>query len=310
MGVEGIMDLKKIKEIFDKNNLQLELFFTKKNRNNYESFSPNVSMDILFELKNTIKPLLEKYFDMEQVSYSPIGYMSETIEICNTEYVEDLEKILESFKNADKTNTNIDFNDLSFYCFRIKELNNSEDFDIKIFRKLTKFKKLASKGIVAHFSGNTLNKLEEKIIGLDGGIDLLVFNDNILILEHHSMERIFCLEEKFVTTASNFLEIVSTKSFINNFDNFKKDCLESKLYSKILTKMMSENIDIDRISVNFENVKKVIQDFNLDLQIDETSDVPHLIYSNKTQIKGIIRIMRDAYFESLINKEKGVNDKI
>ena len=74
--------------------------------------------------------------------------------------------------------------------------------------------------------------------------------------------------------------------------------------------MMNENIDIDKISVNFENVKKVIQDFNLDLQIDETSDIPHLIYSNKAQIKGIIRIMRDAYFESLINKEKGVNDKI
>ena len=29
------MDLKKIKEIFDKNDLQLELFFNKKNKNNY-----------------------------------------------------------------------------------------------------------------------------------------------------------------------------------------------------------------------------------------------------------------------------------
>lgn len=61
-----------------------------------------------------------------------------------------------------------------------------------------------SKGIIARFNGNTLNKIESKLIGIDGEVDFIIIDDDILILSHYSLERIFNLDEQFRDTASDF----------------------------------------------------------------------------------------------------------
>ena len=47
------------------------------------------------------------------------------------------------------------------------------------------------------FKGNQLNKIDSQILGIDGDMDLIVYKEEILILNHISLERIFKIEEQY-----------------------------------------------------------------------------------------------------------------
>ncbi|MFR7761243.1 MAG: Kiwa anti-phage protein KwaB-like domain-containing protein, partial [Peptoniphilus grossensis] len=168
------------------NDLEFNLFFSRKLRNgNYVSFSPNIDAQIFDDLLNLIIDYIETFSEKEIVEYNPTGYKDGTIETCETSYINHYNSIIESFNNSDHVETEIDPDNYNFYTFEIKKEDDSFP-NIKIFRRVTKFKKLHSKGIIARFNGNTLNKIESKLIGIDGEVDFIVIDDNIIILSHYS----------------------------------------------------------------------------------------------------------------------------
>ncbi|MDK4472286.1 DUF4868 domain-containing protein [Fusobacterium necrophorum] len=304
------MDLRAIIQYLGQENLVYDMYFSRKLKSGYESFSPNIDNQIFEDVLNLILDNLNIYVSLEQTSYNPTGYRDGTVEICDVEYVGNYEDILQSFIIADNVETEIDPDNFSFYCFTIKNKEGiGEEFEIKFFRRVTKFKKLSTRGILARFSGNRLNKMESKVIGLDGDIDLIVFNGQILTLSHFSLERIFSLQDKFMDNAEQFLEKIAEKPLIQNFDDFKIDCLHDARFTKILTKMSDESIDMSLLIERFDYIKKTIDMFELPIEIEE-GDTPKIIYSDKSQIYDILRILRDCYYISLIKQEKGVDNKI
>lgn len=303
------MDLNKLKTKLNEDDLTFELFFTRKLRNgNYVSFSPNIDVQIYDDLLTLIIEYLEKFEDKELVEYNPTGYKDGTIETCEVSYVNDYVKVLDSFNDSDKVETEIDPDNYNFYTLSITKDNDSQFPEIKIFRRVTKFKKLHSKGIIARFNGNTLNKIESKLIGIDGEVDFIVINDRIFILSHYSLERIFNLDEQFRDTASEFLSQEGLSEGITNFESFYDDCLNDGRYRKTLTKMTNENIDIVKTYENHENIIMTIDMFNLEINYREES-VFSIVYEEKNQIMDILRILRDSYYRSLINEQIGVDDK-
>lgn len=290
------------------NDLEFNLFFSRKLRNgNYVSFSPNIDAQIFDDLLNLIIDYIETFSEKEIVEYNPTGYNDGTIETCETSYINHYNSIIESFNNSDHVETEIDPDNYNFYTFEIKKEDDSFP-NIKIFRRVTKFKKLHSKGIIARFNGNTLNKIESKLIGIDGEVDFIVINDNIIILSHYSLERIFNLDEQFRDTASEFLNQEGLSDGIVNFESFYEDCLNDGRYRKTLTKMTSENINVSKTYDNYENIKETIEMFNLDINYNDEPRFT-LVYEEKNQIMDILRILRDSYYLSIINKQKGVDDK-
>ena len=221
------MDINTLKTKMQKNDLEFNLFFTRKLRNgNYVSFSPNIDAQIYDDLISLIIDYIDKFADKSNVDYNPTGYRDETIESCKTSYIRDYCRVLESFNNSDHVETEIDPDNYSFYTFEITK-NDDQFPNIKIFRRVTKFKKLHSRGIIARFNGNTLNKIESKLIGIDGEVDFIVVNDDILILSHYLLERIFNLDNQFRDTASDFLNQDGLSNGITNFESFYEDCLNS-----------------------------------------------------------------------------------
>jgi len=303
------MKLNELRTILRDDDLSFDLFFTRKLRKgNYVSFSPNIDAQIFDDLVNLIIEYLEKFEEKELVDYNPTGYKDETIETCEVSYVNDYGKVIESFKNSDKVETEIDPDNYNFYTLMI-EKNDDKNFPkIKIFRRVTKFKKLHSKGIIAKFNGNTLNKIESKLIGIDGEVDFIVINEKIYILSHYSLERIFNLDEQFRDKASEFLNQEGLIDGIINFESFSEDCLNDARYRKALTKMANENIDIAKTYENHENIIKTIDMFNLEINYSEEPSFS-IIYEEKNQIMDILRILRDSYYKSLINEQIGVDDK-
>lgn len=303
------MEIKELRKILRDDDLSFDLFFTRKLRKgNYVSFSPNIDAQIFDDLINLIIEYLEKFEDKTQVAYDPTGFKDGTIEKCSVSYVNDFEKVLDSFAQSDKVETEIDPDNYNFYTLTI-EKNDDIDFPkIKIFRRVTKFKKLHSKGIIARFNGNTLNKIESKLIGIDGEVDFIIINDEIYILSHYSLERIFNLDEQFRDTASEFLNQDGLSNGITNFDSFYEDCLNDGRYRKTLTKMTNENIDVAKTYENHENIIMTIDMFNLEINYSREPFFS-IIYEEKNQIMDILRILRDSYYRSLINEQIGVDDK-
>ncbi|MGF3076203.1 Kiwa anti-phage protein KwaB-like domain-containing protein [Facklamia sp. P12955] len=302
------MELRELTNKLQEDDLNFNLYFTRKLRNgNYVSFSPNIDAQIFDDLLNLIIEYLGKFEDKEIIQYDPTGYKDGTIEQCTTSYINDYKKVIESFEKSDKVETEIDPDNYNFYTFEIKK--EDKDFpNIKIFRRVTKFKKLHSKGIIARFNGNTLNKIESKLIGIDGEIDFIIIDEKIIILSHYSLERIFNLDEQFRDSASDFLKQDGLSEGITNFESFYEDCLNDGRYRKTLTKMTNENIDVVQTYDNHENIKMTIDMFNLEINYNEEPSFT-IIYEDKSQIMDILRILRDSYYRSIINEQIGVDDK-
>lgn len=305
---ENLMEISSLRNAIKEDDLNYNLYFTRKtSNNNYVSFSPNVNEDIFKVLINLMYDYLLQFEDKTVVEYNPTGYKDETIESCTISYLSDYNKILDSFDNPDFVETDVDPDDYNFYTLSITK-DNINFPNIKLFRRVTKFKRLNSKGIVGRFSGNTLNRIENKLIGIDGEVDLIIIGNKIIILSHFSLERIFSLKEQFKNKASEFLRQEGLRDGITNFDCFCNDCLNDGRYRKILARMNDENINVSSLYENHENIKKTINMFDLKIRyIDDTQF--SVVYENKSQIMDILRILRDSYYRSMINEEIGVDDK-
>lgn len=298
------MDLTRVKGILSQQNLTSALYFTVKSKSLYTSYSPEISPTIMESLICYANEYLDKYMDDEQIDFNPTGYRDGTIEITDFEYVGNYNEVIQTFDNgAIECPGDLDF---SFYCLDII----SEDGDnVKLFRRVTKFKKLYSKGLLAAFQGNRLNKVEDKMIGLDGDIDIVAFENEIAILNHISLERIFRLEDQFSTKAHEAIEYLRNTNKVVNFEDFEEDCLNDLAVRKVLTKMLKEGNNLNICFDNFDNVLETIDIFGLEIEVQTVPSIG-LVYEDKRQVMDILRLARDSYYRSLIQEKPGIDNRI
>lgn len=285
-------------------NANIMLYFTQKNKLGYTTYMPNVKNSLSSELLDLIRGNIEEYVSAEMAEFNPTSYREGVVETCNIDYVGNFQEVLDSFADPDHVDTGLDANDLTFYCIEIK----NEKFDYKFFRRITKFRRLSSKGILAWFSGNTLNKMEQQMLGLDGFIDLVCVGNDIYVFNHISLERIFRLVEKYSNKAKEALQKLRDADGISNFDQFEEDCLSDQRYHKTLSKMMENNNQFGDVFNDFSSIRQVIDMFDLDIEIEKCGDKTRLRYEDKHQRMDILRIINDAYYRSIIGKRKGIDD--
>lgn len=288
------------------NNVSIMVYFTQKNKLGYTTYMPNVSNSLSSELLELIRENIEKHISEEITEFNPTSYRDGIVETCKIDYVGNFQEVLDSFANPDHVDTGLNANKLTFYCIEIKD--NNDKFDYKFFRRITKFKRLSSKGILAWFSGNELNKMEQQMLGLDGFIDLICVEDDIYIFNHISLERIFRLVEKYSNKAKEALQKLREADGISNFDQFEEDCLSDQRYHKTLSKMLENNNRFGDVFNDFSSIRQVIDMFDLDIEIEECGAKTRLIYEDKHQRMDILRIINDAYYRSIIGKRKGIDD--
>ncbi len=298
------MDLKKVVEELNNKENSKELYFCEKNKDIYESVCPEVSEDIFnIIIQNAIESISKRSED-ECILYNPTGFREGTLENCNIDYVGNYEEIIKSF---DPNNVEIQpekIEKFSFYCVNVGYgINN-----VKIFRRLTKFKKLSTRGFLGVFSGNQLNKIDTQILGIDGDVDLIIYKDEILILNHISLERIFKIEEQYEKKSRETIDFLRNTGKIENFDAFEEDCMNNLTTRKILTKMQNEDNDLSKCFDNFENIVTTINMFELAIDVDMNKK--SIIYENKEQIKDILHLARDSYYRSIIQEKPGIDNKV
>ena len=229
------MAIREILQFICNENASKTLYFTRKMGDGYLSYSPEVDESVMNELVMHISKFLGKFEQHECIQYSPTGYRDGTIEECDTNYVGNYDEIIKSFDLGNVENAIDEVEKFIFYCIEIKDENKN---NIKLFRRVKQFRRLSSKGLVAWFQGNRLNKIEDNLLGLDGSIDLIVFKDKIYILQHTSLERIFKMEMQFLDKANEAIKYIRKSNKIENIDQFEEDCINDLRIRKIITKIL------------------------------------------------------------------------
>ena len=299
------MDFGQIRRILNNRQTRANLYFTRKTREGYFSYSPEVEPEILQQLINHASEYLDIFAELDQIEFSPIGYRDGTIEICGCDYVGNFDEVYNSFDEGNIENIDEQVENLAFYCISIED----EEGSIQLFRRVTKFKRLYSKGLLAAFQGGRLNKIDGRMLGLDGNIDLVVFNGEIAILSHIALERIFKLQEQYSAKATEAINCIRETNKILNFDDFENDCLNDQKIQKVLAKMLRESDNLQVCFDNFDNIIETINIFELDIEV-QYAPTEGIVYEDKRQLMDILRLARDSYYRSLIREQTGIDDKI
>ncbi|WP_182101841.1 Kiwa anti-phage protein KwaB-like domain-containing protein [Niallia taxi] len=291
----------------DEQDLDMRLYFTRKKPNGrYQSYSPTVGPDLQIELKGMGLKALEKVQDAEQREFSPIGTIEGCIETCQANDVTSFNEILQSMEEDYVNRQQIpdeEVSRLTFYCLKIFTTHG----DILFFRRVTKFNKLKG-GFFGKFANNDFRKLDDTLLGIDPNVDIVIFNGEMLILNHISLERIFSIHDQYQEKATRTLGLVQSANKITNFEQFREDCLSDARVTRALTKLLNEETRMSQVFANFENVINVIDIFDLKIELAEENT--KIVYEDKSQLMDITRLIRDSFYKTYMGNRDGYDEGI
>lgn len=306
------MNIQRIINILQREDTTARLYFTRKRGIKYLSYSPTVDGDLQGDIKGLIVNHLDTFINKQQVEFSPLGYREETIETCDVGYINNYMDVINSYKDGAVNREVPDdvINNLNFYCLVIEFNEDGEDKEISLFRRVTKFKKLSTKGMMGWIANNRFNKLDASLLGVDGDVDIVVDEDEVLILNHIALERIFSISDQYQEKAQGAIDLIRESDRIVNFDQFEEDALNDGRITRTLTKLLNEADRLENCFENFNNVINVIEIFELEINIQNINGIDKVVYENKEQLMDMIRLVRDSYYTSIINNRNGIDDSL
>lgn len=186
---------------------------------------------------------------------------------------------------------------IGFYCIEIK----LDGKTLYIFRQFQKLKKLRS-GLLTRLIANDLNVIESDFLGIDEFTDIIAFENNLYLLNHTSLERIFNYRDEFLRKTNEALGEILNKDVLCNIEQFTSDCCSDIRIMKRFTNIMTK----DRLPMffdNYERVPDIVSELGLDIEFDESGKI---IYRERSQLFHIVNLLSDAYFKSLLANRTGV----
>lgn len=102
------------------------------------------------------------------------------------------------------------------------------------------------------------------------------------------------------------LEELRGFNVFDNFEEFVDDSLEDARVTRRLTKIHYNPAILQLFQANYENVPEVIEEFDLNINFDESSN--KIIYEGREQLSDITMLIRDAYYKTVLANRKGVDD--
>jgi hypothetical protein len=274
-------------------------FSEKKGIDKYRTFMPQVSDELQKKIISLVWPFVFKSLEMPVVQYNPVGVLADQNEIIISSQVNCIDIFKDSLKPENLiTEMNlINIPKINFYCIEVSYKGKK----VYLFRQFTKMSRLR-KGIFSQLLNDELREINSDFLGIDELIDMVFMDDELIVINHISLERIFNYRDKFQEMTNQAIERIVVQGIMSNVDKFSDDCLNDIRIMKRFTELMSK----DRLPLFFDNydrVPEIVTDLELDIDFDEDGKI---IYRDKSQLFHIIHLMSDSYFKSLIANRVGV----
>jgi hypothetical protein len=300
------LDFKRIEEILNNKETDARLHLVHWTAGGkVKTVTPTIGDQFEKNITNITKLQVNNCKKLTEEKYNIIGSNDDVVETTSKQaYKKNIDLIIESIKTP---TAKFSFNNDSFdffvyeFCPEHTEENSKKIF---AFRRTKKFKSF-KKGFIGHLIEGHFKKLEnENLLGTDGIVDVIVYGENIAILQHIAFERIFHISNEFYENAKKVLSNKKFNKKIANFNQLKNDALKNGNYVKRLSKLGDSNVPTLFIE-DLEATKKVVDSFNLGLSIKDDK----IEYNDETQLGNFISLMQDAYYKTLIGNQNGVDER-
>src|SRR5690625_2052341 len=305
-GLMNLNDVLSVLEEYKDPQGRLSVLFINKEGVKYKSFKPEISNDVQEDVLELfidyIKTIIVK--ELDQVEFNHNGQLVDQYSVCSYNYVGNFDEVIQLYDNPIETEMSAD--EINYLVYRLRINKDGDPIKyLYIFRRNHKLKNIR-KGFWIRKISEIYNKLDSDLIGIDGIIDAIAYDGELAFFSHISAERIFNLREQYAQNAKMVLKQIEEGKTIENFHDFKEDCLNDARVTRRLTKIQSNPEIIKLYHEKFSNAEEVINLF--DLSITLSGDKTKIIYNDKDQLKDITMLMRDAYYRTVLLNRKGVDE--
>lgn len=305
------MKLEHMLKLIDDKDPRVNLFLVhkvnSKNERKFNVANPEIKPEFEKNLLDIIKNELRSYQDMRVVQYNIIGCNDDIVETAKVSRYGAIDVLKNSLK---KPKNKFRFKICSFDFFVYKVYFNDSDEELFFFRKSKNFKAFR-KGFVGSLIDGSFKKLDDTdtLLATDETIDFVLDDEDVYIFQHLSFERVFDLNSEFSKQAELVLDRVETLSKIEGFDELRESAMKNGNYVKRLAKLNDgENTNTATLFLkDLSQTQKVIKEFNLDIEVDTTEN--KMKFKDESQTSSYISLMQDAYYETLIGKAKGIDER-
>lgn len=275
----------------------VSLYFITKDK---KAFQPELAPGLQKQLIQLVLPTLTDSINRNAlVPYSPIGCADGEIEAITSGTVPGVNGFQETIADDRlyRRMSDLKVGSISYYC--VKVFYSGET--VYLFRWFQKMAKLR-KGLLTCLVSNELRMMESEFLGLDSGVDLVLWGDEILILNHIGLERIFQYKDVFAEKTVEAMRIISERNVFANMDRFAEDCQNDVRIMKRFTQIIAKN-SLLLFFDNYSKVPDIVQALDLDIEFD---DQKKLIYRDRSQLQQIAHLLSDDYFRTLLSERTGV----
>jgi len=300
-----MINLKKLKTFIDKYEEgkppnSVKIYFSRKMPSKYSSHLPSASNEVQQSIVATVLPYVKaQVLNNSMVEYNAIGVADGEIEKMKTNQIPMIQEFYNSISDEQvyKDMESLKIDKIGFYCISLV----CDDQNLMLFRQFQKLKKLR-KGFLACIMHNELTAMETDFLGVDETVDMAIFEDNVYILNHVSLERIFEYKDEFLKKTNEALGEILSRNIIANIEQFADDCLHDIRIAKRFTNIMSKG-RLPLFFDNYDRVQEIVSELDLDIDFDDDG---RLVYRERSQLFHIISLFSDSYFKSLLAQRTGI----
>lgn len=278
----------------------VNIYFSRRMSAKYVTHMPLVSDEVQKGIASTVLPYVKEQLNQNAiVEYNPVGVVDGEIESMESINVSLVQEFLNSItpENIYKEMNTLKIDKIGFYCVEIV-LDNQKLFLFRQFQKLTKLRK----GYMTRIVRDELTAMNTDFLGIDETTDIILFENEIFLLNHISLERIFEYKDEFLKKTNEALGEILNKNVIANIDQFAEDCCRDVRITKRFTNIMTKG-RLPLFFDNYDKVPEIVEELGLDIEFDRDGK---LVYKEKSQLFHIINLLSDSYFKSLLANRPGI----
>lgn len=233
--------------------------------------------------------------------FDPTVTLDNTYESLNIDKIPGFDYIKASINDTSVIDTIHDLKNIilnsTAYCF----LFQYDSELVLTFKKITSSYSLKNK-IPIFCSEGHITEIPQNIFSFDDKIDCIYFQNDLFIFSKFNFETIFSYKTAYYASAISALETLNQYGLINNYDEFKEECLKR---STIVKKFA--NIEKDKLVEDFRErihqktgINETISRFKLDVKINTQNQIE---YDDVSTLSEIVNLILDNYLISLCTND-------
>lgn len=299
--------LTEVLEVLNSDDVKVNLYLGHRKADDVVAIvNPTIQPTLKDQLLQITKTQIELCKKLTEADYNVVGSNDDTVERASVDnYKDDIAKITKSIEKPTVTfrfaPENFDF---FIYSFTLKK--GEKEKTIRAIRR-TKNIKFLKKGFLGQFTEGVFKQTEDsKLIGTDDLIDLFIYDDDVVILNHSSFESIFKLTDSLKKKAESVLSNPAFDEYIDRIEVLKTDALQNRSYTKRLSRL--DGKENSTLFLNdLSKTKSVIDQFELDIEVDVVGR--KIRYRDNTQLSTFINLMQDSFYKTLIGEVTGIDER-